>query len=78
MLTAFTQPRTTTRHVRVIIGGSVLTVTTEFLELDYPLQQYIPRDDLRMDLMAAFVSETHCPFKDDAFNLSFDQHTEMA
>ncbi|MGP9768787.1 hypothetical protein ACT3UM_23990 [Halomonas sp. AOP13-D3-9] len=71
MLTAFTQFRITTRHTRVSIVGSVLTDITsdielELRELGYPLQEYIPCDDLRRDLMTAFGSEAHCFFQDDA------------
>ncbi|NAO95234.1 DUF427 domain-containing protein [Halomonas sp. MG34] len=65
MVAAFTQPRITlyphTRDLRVSIGGSALTDTIrdiELRELDYPLQQYIPRDALRMGLMTASGSKT--------------------
>ena len=56
-------------HVEVRLGGEVLAVTDESLRLDetgLPPRYYIPRGDVRMDLLEATTFRTTCPFKGEA------------
>ncbi|SDL22903.1 Uncharacterized conserved protein, DUF427 family [Franzmannia pantelleriensis] len=85
MPTASTEPRITlhphARRVRVIIDGTLLADTTRAIELrerGYPPRQYLPRDDIRMDLLTNSDTETHCPFKGDAKYFSFDENQDVA
>lgn len=79
------EPRITlhphSRRVRVVIDGTVLADTTRALELrerGYPPRQYLPRDDVRMDLLTPSDTVTHCPFKGDASYFSFGEHQDVA
>ena len=59
----------TPRRVRVLFNGEVVAETTRALtlqEASYPAVQYIPREDVRMALLARTPRSTHCPFKGDA------------
>jgi uncharacterized protein (DUF427 family) len=56
---------------RVIVkrGGVVIAESSRALtlkEASYPPVQYIPRADVRMDLLARSAHSTHCPYKGDA------------
>ncbi|RDI61853.1 DUF427 domain-containing protein [Microvirga subterranea] len=56
-------------RVRVVLGGFIVAETTEALtlrEATLPPVQYIPRKDVRMDLMEPTDHQTHCPYKGDA------------
>ena len=56
-------------RVRVRVGGETIADTTRALtlkEASYPPVHYIPRADIRMDLLAATATSTHCPYKGDA------------
>ncbi|MFO8047220.1 MAG: DUF427 domain-containing protein [Halomonas sp.] len=69
------------RQVRVVIDGTVLADTTRAIELrerGYPPRQYLPRDDVRMDLLTPSDTVTHCPFKGDANYFSFGEHKDVA
>lgn len=60
-------------RVRVRIGGTVVADTTRALSLreaSYPAVLYIPRDDARMDLLAATSTSSQCPYKGDASYLT--------
>ena len=79
------EPRITlhphSRRVRVVIDGTLLPDTTRAIELrerGYPPRQYLPRDDVRMDLLTPSDTETHCPFKGDASYFSFGEHKDVA
>ncbi|PAU78370.1 DUF427 domain-containing protein [Halomonas salipaludis] len=85
MPTASNEPRITLhshdRRVRVIIDGTLLADSTRAIELrerGYPPRQYIPRDDVRMDLLIRSDTETHCPFKGDAAYFSFGDRADVA
>ncbi len=56
-------------RVRVVLGGFIVAETTEALtlrEATLPPVQYIPRKNVRMDLMERTDHHTHCPYKGDA------------
>jgi uncharacterized protein (DUF427 family) len=57
------------RHVRVESGGVVLADSTRAVELHetgLPVRYYLPREDVRMDLLTPTETTSHCPFKGDA------------
>ncbi len=61
--------RPSTRHVRVELAGQVLAESDRAVELDetgLPTRYYLPRDDVRMDLLTSSETTSHCPFKGDA------------
>jgi len=55
--------------VRVTLGGKVIAETTRALSLkeaSYPPVQYIPREDVRMEMLRLSEHSSHCPYKGDA------------
>ena len=55
--------------LRVTIDGEVLAETKRGLALregKYPAVVYVPREDVRMDILSVSTHSTHCPFKGDA------------
>jgi len=61
--------RPSTRRVVVEHDGSVLAASTRAIELDEtgaPTRYYLPREDVRMDLLTPSATTSHCPFKGDA------------
>ncbi len=61
---------TSAARIRVWIGSDMLAETDRGLSLkeaNYPVVVYIPREDVRMELLEASAHpKTHCPFKGDA------------
>jgi uncharacterized protein (DUF427 family) len=58
-----------TRHVRVESGGQVLAESDRAVELEetgLPTRFYLPREDVRTDLLSPTDTMSHCPFKGDA------------
>ena len=56
-------------RVRVLLGGVIVAETTRALtlkEATLPAVQYIPREDVAMDLLERSSRKTHCPYKGDA------------
>jgi uncharacterized protein (DUF427 family) len=56
-------------RVRVRIGDNVVADTTRALtlqEASYKPALYIPREDVRMDLLTRTAQVTHCPYKGQA------------
>ena len=61
--------RPSTRQVRVERDGQLLAASDRAVELDetgLPTRYYLPREDVRMDLLAPSETTSHCPFKGDA------------
>jgi uncharacterized protein (DUF427 family) len=68
------------RHVRVEIEGQVIADTRRPLllfETGLPTRYYIPKQDVRMDLLEATDSHTRCPYKGIAsyWSLNLDGKT---
>ncbi|MBM1173979.1 DUF427 domain-containing protein [Microvirga arabica] len=56
-------------RIRVMLGGFIVAETTQALtlrEANYPPVQYIPREDVHMDLLDSTDHHTHCPYKGEA------------
>jgi|ERR687894_579856 uncharacterized protein (DUF427 family) len=56
-------------RVRVVLGGVIVAETTRALtlkEATLPPVQYIPREDVEMDLLERSDRTSHCPYKGDA------------
>jgi uncharacterized protein (DUF427 family) len=56
------------KRVTVIIGDTVIADSRHALSLKeaaYPAVLYIPRADVRMDLLIRSQHTTHCPYKGD-------------
>jgi uncharacterized protein (DUF427 family) len=57
------------RHVRVESGGQVLAESDRAVELHetgLPTRYYLPREDVKMELLTATDTTSHCPYKGDA------------
>ena len=62
-------------HVEVSVGGELLAKTDRALRLEetgLPARYYIPKDDVRMDLLRPTDFHTSCPFKGEASYWSAD------
>jgi uncharacterized protein (DUF427 family) len=59
----------TTQHVVVTLGGEVLADSRRAVALEetgLPTRYYLPREDVRTELLTASDTTSHCPFKGDA------------
>lgn len=68
-------------RVRVSVDGTVLALserTVALSETGYPVRHYIPRADVRMELLTRSETRTHCPFKGDAEYFSYPGHGDLA
>jgi uncharacterized protein (DUF427 family) len=57
------------RHVKVIVGGEVVAETTRprlLFETGLPTRYYIPKLDVRLDLLTPTATTTRCPYKGKA------------
>ena len=57
------------RHIEVSVGGQELASSDRALRLDetgLPARYYIPREDVRTDLLQPTAKQTTCPFKGQA------------
>ena len=57
------------RHIEVSVGGQLLASSDRALRLDEtgsPARYYIPREDVRTDLLQPTARQTTCPFKGQA------------
>lgn len=67
--------------VRVTLHGTVLADTDRAValhETGYPVRHYLPRADVRMELLTRSETRTHCPFKGDAEYFSTTDTTDLA
>jgi uncharacterized protein (DUF427 family) len=74
----FTHPRdpytrvdilSSSRHVRVELAGVTVAESTKptlLFETGLPTRYYVPKTDVRMDLLAPTSTSTHCPYKGQA------------
>jgi uncharacterized protein (DUF427 family) len=70
-----------TRHVRVDIDGVTAaesTRPTALFETGLPVRWYLPRDDVRMDLLTPSDKRTTCAYKGQASYLSADGAPDVA
>ena len=57
------------RHIEVSVGGQKLAESDRALRLDEtgsPARYYIPREDVRTDLLQPTAQQTTCPYKGQA------------
>jgi uncharacterized protein (DUF427 family) len=62
-------------RVEVRVDGCLLAATDKAFKLDetgLPTRYYLPRDDVRMDLLRSTTFHTTCPFKGEASYWSVD------
>jgi uncharacterized protein (DUF427 family) len=67
-------------QVEVRLGDQLLATTDRAMKLDetgLPTRYYLPRDDVRMDLLRPTTFHTTCPFKGEAsyWSLNIDGET---
>jgi adenylate cyclase len=63
------------KRVRAVVGGETVAESDRVLvmhETGYRPVTYVPREDVRMDLLQPSEHHTHCPFKGDASYWSID------
>ena len=63
------------KRVRAVVGGETVADSDRVLvmhETGYRPVTYVPREDVRMDLLQPTEHHTHCPFKGDASYWSID------
>jgi uncharacterized protein (DUF427 family) len=56
-------------RVRVMVDGEALADSSRAVALDetgLPTRYYVPRDDVRLELLTPTETATNCPFKGDA------------
>jgi len=54
------------RHVRVVVGGTPIADSRRpmlLFETGLPTRYYLPREDVRMDLLTPTTRSTRCPYK---------------
>lgn len=69
------------RHVRILAGGTVLADsrrTLALFETGLPPRWYVPREDVRMDLLEPSDLRTQCPYKGEASYLSAPSERDIA
>jgi len=57
------------KRVSVVFNGETIAETTNAItlrEANYPPMYYLPRADVRADVLTRTEHSTHCPFKGDA------------
>jgi uncharacterized protein (DUF427 family) len=63
------------RHVQVVVGGVVVADTHRprlLFETGLPVRYYIPKLDVRLDLLKPTQTRTQCPYKGEAVYWSVD------
>lgn len=69
------------RHVRVEVGGVTVAESSRpmmLIETALPVRWYLPREDVRMDLLAPSKKHTVCAYKGVASYLSADSAADVA
>lgn len=54
------------RHVRVIVSGETVADSHRprlLFETNHPVRYYLPREDIRLDLLEPSLTTTRCPYK---------------
>ena len=57
------------RHIEVQVDGVTVADSTNarlLFETGLPVRYYLPKTDVRMDLLASTTTQTHCPYKGTA------------
>jgi len=57
------------RHVRVVIDGQTVAESRRphlLFETNHPVRYYMPKEDVRMDLLVPSASQSRCPYKGPA------------
>ncbi|MGX1472611.1 UNVERIFIED_CONTAM: uncharacterized protein (DUF427 family) [Streptomyces canus] len=73
-------PLPSSRHVRVEIDGTAVADTRRpvlLFETGLPTRYYIPREDVRLDLLDATDHHTDCPYKGTAEYWSTGGHANI-
>jgi uncharacterized protein (DUF427 family) len=68
------------RHVRIEIDGVTVAESTSptlLFETGLPTRYYLPKTHVRLDLLTATDTETHCPYKGQAAYWSVDTGTAV-
>lgn len=68
-------------RVQVRLGEALLADSTRAIELrerGYPPRRYLPREDVRMDLLTPSQKVTHCPFKGEAHYYGYGDRPDLA
>jgi uncharacterized protein (DUF427 family) len=69
------------RHVRVTLGGELIAESGApylLFEPPIPPRYYLPREDVRMDLLAPSSKRTFCAYKGEASYLSLAEEPDVA
>lgn len=69
------------RHIRVQVDGVTLADSTQptlLLETGLPTRYYLPKPDVRMDLLKPTQLTTACPYKGNANYWSYGEHENIA
>jgi uncharacterized protein (DUF427 family) len=69
------------RHVRVELDGEVLAESSApylLFEPPIPVRYYLPREDVRMDLLQPSDTRTFCAYKGQASYLSYGEAADVA
>ena len=69
------------QRLQVRVDGILLADSTNALELrehGYPPRHYLPRDDVRMDLLTTSETTTYCPFKGHTVYFSLGESRDVA
>lgn len=72
--------RTCDQHIEVALGGETLAKTDRPLLVDetgLPTRYYLPREDVRMDLLTRTEHDTTCPYKGEASYWSVEVDGEL-
>ncbi len=69
------------RHVRIEVGGVTVADSVRphlLFETGLPVRYYLPRVDVRMDLLEKIDVVTHCPYKGAAEHFDVAGHEDLA